>query len=86
MAVCVWLAISWGSTCYFIWPTLAPRIGGQLSSSAAELGEFPCLLFLCSVGRESKKKREDWIGAPFEVLVKNREGERDEQRIKWGRG
>lgn len=58
MVLCVWLAISWCSTCYFIWPASAPRIGGQLSSPAAEPGEFLCLLFLCSVGGEAEGEGE----------------------------
>lgn len=73
MALCVWLAISWCSTLYFIWPASAPRIGGQLSSPTAEPGEFPCLLFLCSVGGEGeiKKKEKTSMAALFELLVKS---------------
>lgn len=70
MVLCVWLAISWCSTCYFIWPASAPRIGGQLSSPAAEPGEFLCLLFLCSVGGEGEsQKEENWMEGLFELLV-----------------
>ena len=78
MLLCVWLAISWCSTCCFIWPAAAPRIGGQLSSPAAEPGEFLCLLFLSLCGRKKSKKKKNWTAALLELLVKSGRQGRDE--------
>lgn len=82
MALHVWLAISWCSTPYFIWPASAPRIGGRLSSPAARPRGVPCLLSppppparsLCG-GRKRRNRRTGW--RPCSEL-----GGRDIKRVK----
>lgn len=79
MALCVWPTISWCSTCYFIWPASAPRIGGQLSFPPLLSLENFLAYFSSALWEErekfffffSKKGRKLDGGPVFELLVKS---------------